>query len=212
MDTQKLAPFLAGGVVAAQAAFFAVQHATKRSHDLLRPPGVQDEQDFLARCIRCGRCIEACPYVCLKAANDASGMAVGTPVLNVRDQACKLCEDFPCVNACPTDALRNVESRADVDMGLAVIDTELCIAMKGMRCEVCYRVCPLIDTAITIDYRPRKGDSIHAIFAPQVDAEKCVGCGLCVERCVIDDPDLAIKIVRDREKAIEETRIQQARV
>ena len=27
--------------------------------------------------------------------------------------------------------------------------------------------------------------------------KKCVGCGLCVQRCVVSDPQVAIEIVRD---------------
>jgi Predicted ATPase, RNase L inhibitor (RLI) homolog len=204
MKIKSLIPLVAGGVVVAQ----SVAMAAQSSDEVIRPPGAQDENDFLARCIKCGRCIEACPYVALKAADQSSGLAVGSPYLNVRERACHLCEDFPCVEACPTEALRDIEERSDVDMGLAVIDNELCIAMQGMRCEVCYRVCPLIDEAITIDYRLRDGDNIHAVFAPKIDEEKCVGCGLCVERCVIYDPDIAIKITRDRDKAIEETHNQ----
>lgn len=84
----------------------------------------------------------------------------------------------------------------DVDMGYAVVDEDLCIALQGMRCEVCYRACPLIDQAITIDYRLREGDSIHSVFAPIIDKDACVGCGLCVERCVVSDPDVAIRVVR----------------
>lgn len=204
MKARSLIPLVAGGVVAATTVAFAAQS----SDELIRPPGAQDEEDFLARCIKCGRCIEACPYVALHAADQASGLALGSPFLDVRVQACRLCEDFPCVNACPTDALRDVEERSDVDMGIAVIDNELCIAMEGMRCEVCYRVCPLIDEAITIDYRLRDGDTIHSVFAPRIDEEKCVGCGLCVERCVVGDPEVAIKIVRDREQGIAEARNQ----
>lgn len=205
MGWGKALPFLAAGAFLAQGAFFA----TRDSAEAIRPPGAQDEQDFLSRCIKCGRCIEACPYVSLKAADASSGFAIGTPLLDVREQACRLCEDFPCVKVCPTGALRDIEERSDVDMGLAVIDNELCIAMQGMRCEVCYRVCPLIDEAITIDYRLREGDSIHSIFAPLIDEEACVGCGLCVERCVVGEPEIAIKIVRDREEAKELTRAQQ---
>ena len=201
----RLAAILAGGVLVAQAAMIGLT----RSDELLRPPGVQEENDFLSRCIKCGRCIQACPYVSLKPAGLATGAAAGTPVIDARSQACRLCQDFPCVQACPTKDLRDVEERTDVNMGLAVIDNKLCIAMLGMRCEVCYRVCPLIDEAIRIDYRPRDGDKIHSVFAPQINEEACVGCGLCVERCVVSEPEVAIKIVRDRAAAVEETQNQQ---
>jgi ferredoxin-type protein NapG len=162
---------------------------------LLRPPGAQGENDFLAHCIGCGRCIEACPYRAIRVASPVAGTAVGTPVIDAREQACRLCEDFPCVGACPTGALRDVSTRTDVRMGTAVIDDELCIAISsGIRCEVCYRSCPLINQAIDIELRPREGDSTHVIFAPVIDEERCVGCGLCVERCVISSPAVAIGI------------------
>ncbi len=35
----------------------------------LRPPGALDEKDFLKTCIKCGMCVEACPYDTLKLAN-----------------------------------------------------------------------------------------------------------------------------------------------
>lgn len=73
-------------------------------------------------------------------------------------------------------------------MGIAVIDRDRCIALQGIRCEVCYRVCPFIDEAITIKYSLREGDNIHAIFEPVIHADLCVGCGICEERCVITDP------------------------
>ena len=28
----------------------------------LRPPGAREEADFLAACIKCGQCVEACPF------------------------------------------------------------------------------------------------------------------------------------------------------
>ena len=184
---------VAGGI----AAIAVVQGALLVPHaeaQPLRPPGAQGEQDFLSLCVKCGQCIQACPYASLSPARMSSGLAVGTPVISARDQACRLCEDFPCVNACPTHALRDIGSRRDVSMGVAVIDEETCLSFKGMRCEVCYRACPLIDEAITIDYRMREGDAIHSIFAPQINEESCVGCGLCVERCVVSDPGPAIQV------------------
>lgn len=185
------------GIAAAIVGGQAVYLAAAGKGELLRPPGAQSESDFMARCVKCGKCLEACPYRAVHVAPGNAGAAAGTPVIDAREQACRLCEDFPCVAACPTGALRDVEARADVHMGTAVIEEDLCIALQGMRCEVCYRVCPLIDEAMTIDYRMLEGDAIHAVFAPRIDREKCVGCGLCVERCVVGEPRVAIRIVAD---------------
>ena len=185
------------GIAAAIVGGQAVYLAAAGKGELLRPPGAQSESDFMARCVKCGKCLEACPYRAVHVAPGNAGAAAGTPVIDAREQACRLCEDFPCVAACPTGALRDVEARADVHMGTAVIEEDLCIALQGMWCEVCYRVCPLIDEAMTIDYRMREGDAIHAVFAPRIDREKCVGCGLCVERCVVGEPRVAIRIVAD---------------
>lgn len=161
---------------------------------LLLPPGAWPEEDFAAKCIKCGKCFEACPYQAIHVAGSEAGALVGAPSINAREQACRLCADFPCIEACPTGALASVGSKADVRMGTAVINEETCLSFMGMRCEVCYRSCPLIDTAITIDYRKREGDSQHAVFAPIINEENCVGCGLCVERCVVSDPEPAIRI------------------
>ncbi len=200
MKPSNIVAGLAAAIVAAQ----GVRYLTHNSDGLLRPPGSQGEQDFLSRCVKCGKCIEACPYVALAPAGDNVGFAVGTPFLDARTQACRLCEDFPCQAACPTGALRNVWQRSDVRMGSAVINEDLCIAFKGLRCEVCYRVCPLIDEAITIDYRMRENDAIHAVFAPIIAQDSCVGCGLCVQRCVVSEPEVAIRIVTYDENISEE--------
>ena len=162
---------------------------------LLRPPGAASPVDFAARCIRCGRCLEACPYQAIHAAPLNAGREASTPFVNARAQACRLCVDFPCAAACPTGALSVPAERADAAMGTAVVNEETCLSFQGMRCEVCYRACPLIDEAIRIDYRPREGDDIHAVFAPQVNAEVCPGCGLCEQRCPVGDPAPAIVVV-----------------
>ena len=191
MSLGKVIAGVAAAVVAGQGAYAVA----KGKSSLLRPPGSQGEADFMARCTKCGKCIEACPYQALAAAGIAEGAAAGTPCIDPRHQACRMCEDFPCVSACPTQALRNVESRADVKMGYAVISDSICIAYQGLRCEVCYRVCPLIDQAITIEFGNRENDSIHALFQPTINRDVCTGCGLCVERCVIEDPRVPIRIV-----------------
>ena len=195
---------VAGGIVGA---------SIRTSDDTLRPPGAGDEQDFLSKCIKCGRCIEACPHKALVVDNGTFGIGstVGTPTFDMRTMACRLCEDFPCVDACPTGALQPVYSRDTAHIGTAVIKRDLCIAVKGMRCEVCYRACPLIDQAMTIDYHMRDNDTLHAVFEPIVNPVYCTGCGICLERCVVDDPEVAIEIVRDLDKALERIDEEQAK-
>ena len=197
MNAGLAAKIIAGTLVGAG----AVMAVVRTTDDVLRPPGAKSEADFLSKCIKCGKCIEACPYGALHALGGIAGAAVGTPTLDVRTQACRLCEDLPCIAACPTGALEHLDSRRDVRMGLPVINRDLCIAVKALRCEVCYRACPLIDEAIRIEYKMREGDAIHSVFEPVIDEDACTGCGLCVERCVVDKPEVAIRIVRDRDEA-----------
>jgi len=184
---------IAAGLAALLVLGQGISAAVKGSSELLRPPGSQGESDFMSRCIKCGKCAEACKYAAIKMAS-VSGAATGTPYIDARVEPCHLCEDFPCVAACPTGALRDVEAPETVNMGYAVIDENLCIAFEGMRCEVCYRACPLIDSAITLSFEQREGDSIHAKFIPVIHKAKCTGCGLCVQRCVVDTPRVAISI------------------
>ncbi len=184
-----IAAICAACIVTAKAAFDVTRAGAKTLH----PPGASPDGGFDSLCIKCGRCIEACPYGAIHAAPLECGAKAGQPIVNAREQACRLCEDFPCIGACPTGALSPLASRQDVRMGRAVIDEEACLSFKGMRCEVCYRACPLIDVAIRIDYGAREGDDKHALFRPVVQ-DACVGCGLCVERCVVSDPGPAITI------------------
>ena len=122
------------GVAAALVAGQAIYAVAKGPSALLRPPGSQSEADFMATCVKCGKCQQACPYQAIVMAPASEGAAAGTPCIDPRRQACRMCQDFPCVQVCPTQALRNVSSRADVNMGYAVINENICIAFAGMRC------------------------------------------------------------------------------
>ena len=185
-----IAALIGTGFIAANALL-----AVAGGNRMLKPPGVKNEDDFLARCVSCGKCMLACPFASIRIAKIGDGRNAGTPYIDARKRACRLCEDFPCVAACPTGALRDIEKRTDVTMGTAVIDEKLCVVYNnGNRCEVCYRSCPLIDEAISIEYLPRPGDDHHVLFAPIINKDVCVGCGICVERCVVSDPEVAIRI------------------
>lgn len=148
-----------------------------------RPPGAREGLAFEATCIKCGVCLEACPYGTLRLATVGAGPALGTPYFEPREVPCYMCPDIPCAKACPTGALdREMKSIDAARMGLAVIDPETCLSWQGLRCEVCYRVCPVRDKAISIQPHPRQ-ISKHAVFVPVVHADACTGCGLCTKAC-----------------------------
>ncbi len=160
----------------------------------IRPPGALAEEDFLAACTRCGICVEDCPYDILKLARPGEDVPLGTPYFTARSGPCEMCEDIPCVPNCPTGALDHALTNInDARMGLAVvIDQETCIAFHGLRCEVCFNVCPLRGDAISLEYRHNQRSGKHALFIPVVHSDACTGCGLCERACITDEA--AIKI------------------
>ncbi|HRP98107.1 MAG TPA: ferredoxin-type protein NapG, partial [Rhodocyclaceae bacterium] len=162
----------------------------------LRPPGALAEADFLAACVRCGLCVRDCPYDTLKLAELGDNVATGTPYFEARKVPCEMCDDIPCVVACPTGALdRGLTDIEDARMGLAVlIDHETCLNYLGLRCDVCYRVCPVIDRAITLERFHNPRSDRHALFLPTVHSEHCTGCGKCEQACVLPDA-AAIKVL-----------------
>lgn len=160
-----------------------VRNEARAAAGALRPPGALPERDFAARCIKCGQCVRACPYGTLALASIAGVAANGTPHFEPRSVPCYMCQDLPCTRACPSGALdRGLEDVTKARMGLAVIDEEHCLSWQGLRCEVCYRVCPVRGKAIVINTEPRRL-SRHAVFEPIVDSGHCTGCGLCEKSC-----------------------------
>lgn len=161
----------------------------------IRPPGALPESNFLSACIRCGMCVRDCPFDTLKLARFAEQVVAGTPYFVARKVPCEMCDDIPCVKACPTGALdHELTDINEARMGLAVvIDQESCIAFHGLRCEVCYNVCPLREQAITLElqHNPRSGK--HAMFIPRVHSDACTGCGKCEQACILQQA--AIKVL-----------------
>ena len=160
----------------------------------LRPPGALPEDDFLGACIRCGLCVRDCPYNTLELAKPEHPVATGTPYFTARNIPCEMCEDIPCVKACPTQALdHQLTDINKAKMGIAVlIDHETCLNFLGLRCDVCYRVCPVIDKAITLELRHNPRSDRHALLLPTVHSDACTGCGKCEKSCVL--PEAAIKV------------------
>ena len=160
----------------------------------IRPPGALGEADFVGACIRCGMCVRDCPYNILELARPENPVATGTPFFTARTLPCEMCEDIPCVKACPTGALdHSLTDIAKSRMGLAtLVDHETCLNFLGLRCDVCYRVCPLIDKAITLDIVPNTRTGRHAMFLPTVHSDVCTGCGKCEKACVLEEAAIRV--------------------
>ncbi|MCA0239419.1 MAG: ferredoxin-type protein NapG [Proteobacteria bacterium] len=196
---------LQGSATAATAALIAggaalvAPPAGARPAQALRPPGAIAEDRFLGACVRCGLCVRDCPPQNLKLSTWgrglARGVAVGTPYFVAREIPCEMCEDIPCVKACPTGALDPALTEINrARMGLAVlIDEENCLNFLGLRCDVCYRVCPVIDQAITLEKVSNPRSDRHAMLLPTVHADHCTGCGKCEKSCVLEQA--AIKVL-----------------
>ena len=149
----------------------------------LRPPGAVNEIDFTAKCLRCGKCSQSCPYKSIKTATLLDGLTVmGTPFIKAREMPCYLC--MKCPPVCPSGALdRKLKNKQDVRMGTARINKKQCLAWQETLCRSCYQSCPVFDEAIKMDNELR----------PVVDEKKCVGCGICENVCPVEPAAIEVK-------------------
>jgi ferredoxin len=180
------------GLMAATKAFGA-NVGTDKAILPVRPPGSVPEQEFLQLCIRCGECFKACPNNVLQALGFEQGLeGLWTPAVKADWAGCESSCNA-CGQVCPTGAIRALplEEKKVARMGLAIVDQQTCLPMAGREaCQLC------VDECINAGYNAiefiRVGTQVDelgqpledsGLLAPQVQADKCVGCGLCQTRC-----------------------------
>ncbi|MCA9290951.1 MAG: 4Fe-4S binding protein [Phycisphaerales bacterium] len=150
----------------------------RRPIPVLRPPGAVDEATFLAACTRCDACMVACPHDAIVHAPARLREAVGTPMIDPDRQPCRMCDDFPCIEACEPDVLSHLVPKA---MGTARITPQTCLAHHGTTCTVCVEQCPVDGAIEVVDGKPRVVES------------SCTGCGVC--RHVCPSPENAVLLM-----------------
>lgn len=134
----------------------------------LRPPGYSAEHT--EACAECIACLEACPRDAILKTRD------GTPGIEPARAPCVLCDDLPCIPACPAEVLQPV-AREEVRMGTAQILPDRCSHARGEACTLCYTSCPLPGQAMVLVTGGPAGPK------PVVRDDACVGCGVCQYAC-----------------------------
>ena len=171
---------------------------------LIRPPGSAPENDFLARCIRCGQCMRVCPNNAIHPTFMESGFeGMWTPYLIMRigycEPSCTLCGQV-----CPTTAINHLSLTEKVGdketspnrIGTAFIDRGRCLPWAlGKTCIVCEEWCPTSPKSIYLQEETiydRDGNSL-VVKRPYVDPDICTGCGACEFACPVAD-EAAIRV------------------
>lgn len=159
---------------------------------LIRPPGALPEKDFLQLCQRCGLCMKACPTNAINPTLAEAGMAgFWTPHLIMTQGYCEYTCTL-CGSVCPTGAIREISAKEKIErpiiIGVAHVDRGRCLPWSGNGpCIVCQELCPTSPKAIYLrkevvpgpDHSPMVGN------VPFMDLKRCVGCGICENKCPV---------------------------
>lgn len=135
-------------------------------------PWAKDWLSFTDGCTRCGDCLAACPERIIVQGDG------GFPVVDFGRGECTFCGR--CVEACEQDVF---VSRAESPWRQLASFGAACLAIQGVHCRSCEDSCE----PRAIHFKPQLG----AVARPELDAERCNGCGACVAGC----PAAAIKIL-----------------
>lgn len=163
-------------------------HSKTKIHSFERPPGSVTEKEFLARCVRCGQCMQVCPTNFIQPALFEAGLeGIWTPVLNAQTGYCEY-ECNKCTQVCPTKAIEalTIQQKKEFKIGIAVVDRNRCYTYAdGYNCAVCEEHCPIPEKAIRfreVDTWNFKGKLVK-VKQIYVVPDLCIGCGICENVC-----------------------------
>lgn len=157
----------------------------------VRPPGAVNEEDFLALCIKCGQCLQVCPYHSIELDSLFAGHGIGTPYVDTLNRACYLCTALPCVLACPSGALdHNVSKPEDLEaMGIGVLEnSNRCIAISKENVEKKH--------ISRIYSHPNKNEQEQEVL-DKLETFVGKGCTICADMCPYPDAIEAIEMIPD---------------
>lgn len=159
---------------------------------LLRPPGALDEKRFLSTCIKCGQCVQVCPYHSLSLLDITYGNSIGTPHIVARNRGCYLCDLLPCVLACPSGSLNHDVIKAEqVEMGVAFLKNPTkCLALLGKTVQE--------ENISKILTHPNEDDREQKVLD---DIKTYLGkpCTICADMCPYPNKEKAIGMVQNKD-------------
>ena len=182
----------------------------KSSKLILRPPAAVKEDEFLKLCIKCGQCLQVCPYDSIKLEGIEGGASLGMAYIDPTKRGCYLCEAFPCVLACPTGALEHEhDSIKFVHMGMAVvINEDACIAKHNKKVsdgmvDRIYDHTKVLSSSEKQDHKVEitSSDSEKSKLQKQLlqklDKFRGKDCSICADLCPFpDSPQNAIGMIK----------------
>ncbi|WP_458701008.1 4Fe-4S dicluster domain-containing protein [Sulfurospirillum sp. 1307] len=180
----------------------------KAKEPILRPPGAVSEEQFLKLCIKCGQCLQVCPYDAIELEDIDGGASIGMAYISPSKRGCYLCEAFPCMLACPTGALDHEHDNIKyVQMGMAVIgDINTCLAINNKKppksiVDRLYEHTKILSSEeleskhVNINGNESEKEKLQKDVLVKLEENKDKPCSLCASMCPYPSPLDAIEMV-----------------
>ena len=175
MTRRNFTLFSLASLAVAGGAGFLISKIKAKTH--LRPPGAV--KNFESLCVKCGQCVQVCPYHSIGLLGLDDGLNLGTAYIDASKRGCYLCDLFPCVLACPSGALsHDTNTIKDVKMGVAVVKSlDKCFAYNAKSVENSH-----IEHLLA-----RKTYNEREVRAKEILSENLgKNCELCVNSCPVN--------------------------